>query len=180
MDSTATRPYIAADAPRSAAAQIADRARARWAGMAGRIGMGFCVAGFLLIFVAWNGAADKDFVQGQVPYLISGGVSGLGLIVIGGALLVAESNRRDRAVLERQLEELTHTVARLSAARPANGVAAAAPARSRVATADLVMTGRNSFHTPECRLVSGREPGDLVERDAAVDAGLAPCRVCNP
>ena len=183
MDSTATRPYLATEPARSGPAQIVDRARARWAGMAGRIGMGFCAAGFLMIFIAWNGAASKDHVPGQFPYLISGGVSGLGLIIIGGALLVAESNRRDRAVLERQLAELNAALARLGTARPTNGSSSSAPVRGRRrpdAAETLVVTGRSSFHTPECRLVTGRDQGDLMTRDDAAASGLAPCRVCNP
>lgn len=185
MESTATRPYIAAEPSRPASAQIIDQARARWAGMAGRLGMGFCALGFFMIFIAWNGAAGKDYIQGQLPYLISGGVSGLGLIIIGGALLIAESNRRDRAILERQLLELNASLARLGSARAGNGSSAATVARGRGrrATAvveELVATGRASFHRTDCRLVTGRDQGDLVDRDTATDRGLAPCRVCNP
>ncbi len=190
MDPTVTRPYVASEPARPAARQLVDRARARWAGMAGRLGLGFCTAGFFMIFIAWNGAAGKDFIAGQLPYLISGGVSGLGLIIIGGALLIAESNRRDRAIIERQLTELNASMVRMGSARAANPAAVAAvggasSTRGRISRKvdvvdDLVVTGRSSFHRTDCRLVTGRDQGDLSSRDEAAGAGLAPCRVCNP
>ena len=37
------------------------------------LAVGFTASGFLLIVMGWNGAASVDYVQGQVPYLISGG-----------------------------------------------------------------------------------------------------------
>jgi hypothetical protein len=101
------------------ASNLPARARARWAGMGGKLGLGCCALGFLLVVIAWNGAAGLDYVQGQVPYLISGGVGGLGLVVLGSALLVVEGNRRDRAMLERKLDEV------LVALRAADGQAGA-------------------------------------------------------
>ncbi len=56
--------------------------------MAGRLGLGFCLLGFIVIAIAWNGAAGVDYTQGQVPYLISGGLGGLCLVVVGAALVV--------------------------------------------------------------------------------------------
>ena len=107
-------------------ASVSDRLRARWRGMGGKLGMGFAAVGFALIVVAWNGAAGLDYVQGQLPYLISGGVAGLGLIVIGAALLIVESNRRDRVALEQRLEELAASLRVASV----NGNGHQAPAES--------------------------------------------------
>ncbi len=41
--------------------------------------VGLVALGGIIIFLAWNGAAGKDYAQGQIPYLISGGVGGLAL-----------------------------------------------------------------------------------------------------
>ena len=167
-------------------AAIADRVRARWSGMAGRLGLGFSLLGFFVIVLAWNGAAALDYAQGQLPYLLSGGFGGLGLIVTGAALTVAESHRRDRAILERQLRELTATISRMNAAPVqsngySNGAAGGQAAHNAYAPdADLVVAGRSSFHRPECRLVSGRNDGVLMTIDDAESDGLAPCRVCKP
>lgn len=156
--------------------EVVDRLRARWSGMAGRLGMGVIGLGLLVILIAWNGAAGLDYAQGQLPYLLSGGFGGLSLVVLGASLLLAESNRRDRAVLEQQLVELTAAVQRLSST---TGVVASASAGLDISD-EIVIAGRSSFHTPECRLVQGRNLGEQLVREVAVAQGLTPCRVCAP
>ena len=151
-------------APRTASGPPAALA-ARWAGIGGRLGLAFALAGFLLITVAWNGAAGLDYAQGQLPYLISGGVGGLSLVILGSALLIVENARRDRALLERRLEELVSTLGRtMSAPRGA---------------AEAVVAGAMSYHRPDCRLVEERG-AELVSRERAEEEGLSPCRVCQP
>lgn len=167
MVATAERPIVEME---TSAPRIVDRARARWAGMAGRMGMACAIAGFGVIALAWNGAAGLDYAQGQLPYLLSGGFGGLGLIIIGGALIVAESNRRDRAILERKLEQIALGLGRGAAG---NGSAGSA-------TGNMVAVGRSSFHRPDCRLVEGRGDHELLSRADAEAQGLARCRICNP
>lgn len=60
--------------------------------------------GFLLIVLGWNGAAGKDFVQGQFPYLISGGLAGVCLVVGGVALTIIQELRRTTATLAQRLD----------------------------------------------------------------------------
>ena len=171
METTAERPIV--ELEKSSSPSLSDRARARWSGVAGRLGMLFCVLGFFVIAIAWNGAAGLDYAQGQLPYLISGGAGGLGLIVIGAGVLVAESNRRDRAILERKLDQLTAVMGKLAPPAMGNG------SRRAVAGADLVVAGRSSYHLPDCRLVEGRAD-ELIPKDEAEDQGLARCRICRP
>jgi hypothetical protein len=45
------------------------------------------VAGFVLMFLGWYGASRTAREIEQVPYLISGGMIGLGLVFVGGLLL---------------------------------------------------------------------------------------------
>ena len=92
-----------------------DNVRNRWARMGGKLGMLFAGLGFLLMIIGWNGAAGLDYVQGQIPYVISGGLIGLGLVIFGAVMLVIESNRRDRMLLERRLEDLTAALTRAQA-----------------------------------------------------------------
>ena len=101
-----------------------DNVRNRWARMGGKLGMLFAGLGFLLMVMGWNGAAGLDYVQGQIPYIISGGLIGLALVIFGAVLLIIESQRRDRLMLERRLEELTAALAR-------RDEEAAPPARTR-------------------------------------------------
>lgn len=68
------------------------------------------VGGFLLIALGWNGAAGLDYIQGQLPFLISGGVAGIGLIVGGTALALIHEQRRHTALLLARLDALTAAV----------------------------------------------------------------------
>lgn len=48
----------------------------------------FCVvAGFVFMFLGWYGAARTPRSIEQIPYLISGGFIGLGLVVLGSFVL---------------------------------------------------------------------------------------------
>lgn len=46
-------------------------------------------AGFVLMFLGWYGASRTAREIEQVPYLISGGLIGLGLVFVGGLLLAS-------------------------------------------------------------------------------------------
>ncbi len=70
------------------------------------IAIGLMALGFFVIFLGWNGAAEKDYVEGQLPYVISGGLAGLGLIGAGLALAVTEARRRDTAKLTGRIDRL--------------------------------------------------------------------------
>ena len=72
--------------------------------------VGLVGLGFILIFFAWNGAAGKDFVQGQVPYLISGGIGGLALVLSGLTVAVVQSIRREASELKQKFDELLQAV----------------------------------------------------------------------
>ena len=62
-----------------------------WAKSSLYLSVALIVVGFLLIYLAWNGAAEKDFIQGQFPYLLSGGVSGIAFILCGLTLAATQS-----------------------------------------------------------------------------------------
>jgi hypothetical protein len=74
------------------------------------VGIALVVAGFVAIFLAWNGAAGKDLIEQQFPYLISGGVVGLGLIGSGLTVIVVQARRADTKELASKMEELTEAL----------------------------------------------------------------------
>jgi hypothetical protein len=141
-----------------------------WERFGAKLGVGFALAGFVFVFLGWNGAASSDRVPSQFPYLISGGVAGLCLVVIGAALIIAETGREDRERLYREIEELRAAIGALSGGS-ANGSASASGRGSFVA-------GDTTYHVPSCRLLEGR--GDLprVTREEVDNRGLIACRVC--
>jgi hypothetical protein len=81
-----------------------------WNDLGSKLGTGLCGAGVLLVFLGWNGAASVDRVEAQFPYLISGGIAGLSLVVIGMGLIVVQNQRADRAMLQQSLRELEAAV----------------------------------------------------------------------
>ena len=66
--------------------------------------------GFVLIFFGWNGAAGKDYTQGQIPYLISGGIAGLALVLCGLAVVVVQAVRRESVLLASKLDRLAEAL----------------------------------------------------------------------
>lgn len=73
--------------------------------------------GLLLIGVAWKGTANTGAVFEQVPFLVSGGLGGLALVVLGGFLYFAwwqtRALREARAQADQQLEVAEATLAQL-------------------------------------------------------------------
>jgi hypothetical protein len=85
-----------------------------WPKLGGLLGIGYCIVGFFLIFLGWNGAASNDREPAQIPYVISGGIAGLGLVVLGAALIVAHSLRTDRIELRGSIDDLRAATERLA------------------------------------------------------------------
>lgn len=77
------------------------------------VGLFIVAAGFGLIAFTWAKVAALVDVALQLPYLVSGGLGGLGLILLG--LLVTNLSIRRRESLERarQLDEVREALVRL-------------------------------------------------------------------
>jgi hypothetical protein len=78
--------------------------------------------GVVLVLIGWYGVAGSGLVFEQMPYAVSGGIGGLGLIVIGctlyGCWWVTRAIRDQRErhdALTRQNEELVEAVRELRA-----------------------------------------------------------------
>ena len=143
--------------------------------LGGQLGVGLCLLGFVAIFFGWNGAASSNFVPAQFPYLISGGIAGLAIVVIGAAMIIVQNQRVDRARIEAALERLV-----VAAERQAG---AAVPGRQPAAAAGLggyVIAGHESYHRVDCALPEARDEARLVPLEDVLGSGLAPCRVCAP
>jgi hypothetical protein len=73
------------------------------------LGLAFCAAGFTAISLGWAGAARESCADCQLPYLLSGGAAGLGMIVFGAVLLVLSQMRADSRRLAERLEGVIAT-----------------------------------------------------------------------
>ena len=139
----------------------------------GRIlGLLFVAAGFAVIGKAWYGAAGVNFAQGQIPYLLSGGFAGLGLIVTGSVLLFLATMRAERQLMTDRFDQMAKLLSRnLSTLQfSTNGSS----------TGEQVVAGSTTYHRVDCKILHGKEGLMTVTLDQAQAEGLAPCRVCDP
>ena len=148
--------------------------------LGGRLGLGLVALGFLSIGLGYNGAAGTIAVAAQLPYLVSGGLIGLSLVVLGGALLIVQAGREDRQRLEGLLLQLVEAGGAGSGARGGSGGTAGAPALVPSDVEGLFAAGSASFHRPDCRLVEGRDDVSYLTEAEAGANGLKACRVCQP
>ena len=147
----------------------------RWEKLGGQLGIGYCLAGVALIFLGWNGAASYDRVESQMPYLISGGLAGVALVIIGAGLLIVQAQRANRAATSAEIADLREAVERL-----ATGGGAPAPKVSGGSGDVAVIAGPNAYHAADCRLVEGQAGVATMFRSEAKQRGLNPCRICQP
>lgn len=93
----------------------------------------FCVAGAVAIAVGWNGAASQASADSQLPYLLSGGAAGIGLLTFGVGLLLIAQIRAERQ--------------RVSGVLDLMGASVAARARDQLA-ADRAESAEEDFGLP--------------------------------
>lgn len=135
--------------------------------------------GLVLVLLGWLGASRSPYLFEQVPYLISGGLFGLGLCFLGSFMyfvhwltLLVREHRAQSAAIVQAIDRLESRLATL----PAGGPVAAAPV-SNGDTPHLVATERGSMaHRPDCVVVAGK----VGLRPVAANESLAACKLCDP
>lgn len=70
-------------------------------------GIALLLGGFALVALTWLQTSTRGSVAFQVPYLVSGGLTGLGLIVLGALAINVQVKRQESAVRQQQMERLT-------------------------------------------------------------------------
>jgi len=132
------------------------------------------VLGIVLVILGWYGAAHTNILTEQIPYLISGGLLGMALIIVAGVI-------GSSASLERENREVRRDLARaLGAERVEQFVANPGPRRSSAGNGRVyVVPGGRSFHVAGCPIVEGKD-GTELELSEALRAGFATCKLCGP
>ncbi|MEY2473836.1 MAG: hypothetical protein QOK28_3165 [Actinomycetota bacterium] len=128
--------------------------------------------GLVMIVLGWWGASHTPNVYEQIPYSISGGMLGLGLVFFGGFAYFAywltslvRATQRDTAETRAVLERIEELLSR-------------GDHPDLVASVEYVTTARGTlYHRPDCASVAGRT--GLKSVDPARTA-LQPCKICNP
>lgn len=135
--------------------------------------------GVVAILVGWYGVAHSHYAYDQTSYVVSGGILGLGLILLGGFLyfgawLAKVANDQRESV--RQLADTMLVLADLVSRT--GGPGASVPETVADTGAVPVLAGAgNTVHRRDCALIAHRE--DLRVLTAA-DRDLTTCRVCRP
>jgi hypothetical protein len=140
----------------------------------GRIlGFWLIIIGIVVIAKAWDGSASKVRVDSQVPYLLSGGFLGLGMVVTGCTLLLLSTVRAERQLMTDKFDEMTtllsRNLGRLSVASNGSG-----------ANTEQVIAGGDAYHRVDCKILKGKSNLTTISVAQAVAEGLSPCRSCDP
>jgi hypothetical protein len=154
----------------------------RWVGHASRpwIGWVFIGIGAFLVLLGYLGVSRESIVEKQIPYLVSGGIGGVLLCVVGAYFLGTEELRKDSGRLDR-LELMVQELHDALLERPD------APARPAPASATgtnghvelVAVEGGETFHRVDCAMAAGKAV-DRVTVAAAAEQGLRPCPLCDP
>lgn len=138
--------------------------------------------GLLFVLLGWIGASRTPNIFEQVPYMISGGLFGLGLVFLGSFFyfahwiteLVKESRAQSAALLQ-AIDDLKDRMGGGAVAVVTDH--AATGARAAVAAPELVATANGSMaHRPDCVVVAGKAG---LRRVSAGDS-LMSCKLCDP
>jgi hypothetical protein len=88
------------------------------------IGMALIVFGFVCIILGWYGASHSAYQYQEIPYLISGGLLGVALVIGGGVLVHSawslrkiEEDRRNALAIVRSVDRLERIMRTLQETR---------------------------------------------------------------
>jgi len=76
-------------------------------------GVVIAIIGFVLMIVGWSQVAGETEVWKQMPYLLSAGLPGLGLVMLGLVIINVSARRQDGAERARQMAALTESLRQL-------------------------------------------------------------------
>ncbi len=148
-----------------------------WSKVRPYFGWVLAALGAVSLFLGWYGVSGEALTAKQLPYLVSGGLTGIALIVMAGVFLATDDVRRQlRRVddLERKLDDLYRLFVDDVRAMDAG---AAPPTASGTLVA---LPGGSSYHRSDCALVAGKSGADEVSAAVIARRSLKPCRICEP
>lgn len=155
----------------------------RWARRATRpwLGWVFIGLGALLVLLGYLGVSREAIVAKQIPYLVSGGIGGLLLCIVGAYFLGTAELRKDFGRLDRleRLVEELHAVLLSRPDAPALDRGIDASGNGTAPVAVLAVRGGESFHREGCAMVVGKDAEELTV-EVARSRGLSPCPLCEP
>lgn len=143
-------------------------------------GIAISAAGVAISLLGWYGVAHTTIVAEQTPYVVSGGLLGAALVVLGGIHTIGHLvlKRVDR--IEAFVAAGLLTLEDMAGADDRDLGAQAQPAPTTpVGGAVLTLGGGSTFHTSSCPVVEGKQPR-AISRSKAESEGRRPCQICAP
>lgn len=134
--------------------------------------------GIIAIMLGWYGVAHTKYQYNQLPYVVSGGLLGVGLVLLGGFLyfgawLAKVANEQRES--SRQLADTMLVLADL-VSRQGGPVAAEAAMADPGAVPVLAGSG-STVHRRDCALIAHRDDLRVL---SGRESDLGVCRVCRP
>jgi hypothetical protein len=141
--------------------------------------------GLVALFLGWYGVSGQSLVAKQLPYLASGGLLGVALVVLGGRFMLIQDLRRDSGRLD-HLETMVNELHAALLARPdapvriARGHVEVSGANGNGSVDFMVLPGGQSFHAAGCPMLEGKEKASRIRPTTVAKRGLTPCPLCEP
>jgi len=139
------------------------------------------LGGFVAIVIGWFGTSHTALPFEQTPFLISGGLLGLGLIFAGGFFYfgywltrMVRETRESREEANKAFRTMNEMVELLAAILREDETTTSAAGNGQAFVATV---GGSMFHRADCVVVAGRRDLRKVSGD---EQGMEPCRLCNP
>jgi hypothetical protein len=140
--------------------------------------------GLIFVLLGWWGAAHTPYNFEQVPYLISGGLLGIALCLMGGFTFFGAWIARVALSTQRTADQVAVLTERLARGGEfglpgANGESEPSRGRSDATSQRLVATATGSMlHRADCPIVASRD--NIREVPAKEQDALKPCQICQP
>ena len=143
------------------------------------VGIGLLPVGLTALLIGWLGVASNGLVFLQLPYVVSGGMLGVGLLFASGTIYLASWISRTSAVQRRQNDEVLQALRQLQQTLTVLPLAGATgtPGNGHTTGHFLATPSGSMFHRPDCAIVTGREDLREVDPDAK---DMKPCGMCDP
>jgi hypothetical protein len=134
--------------------------------------------GIVAILLGWYGVAHTKYEYDQMPYVVSGGLLGLGLVFLGGFLyfgawLAKVANEQRES--SRQLADTILVLADLVSRQP--GSVAAESTLADAGAVPVLAGAGSTVHRRDCALIAHREDLHVL---TGRESELGTCRVCRP
>ncbi|MHB8511900.1 MAG: hypothetical protein ACYDCC_06920 [Actinomycetota bacterium] len=130
------------------------------------ISVALLVIGVVFVMLGWYGAAHTNIFTEQIPYLISGGLLGVALIIIAGVIASNSTLERETKLLR---EDLRRAMDALSySGRPSVSL----PERV------LIVPGGRTYHVPGCPIPEGKDVTTMTLEEARA-ARFTECKLCG-